>query len=104
VRARLNFRRSFEDSSTSSSLRVPAVCPTPTSSSPSFRYEIVCISAVIPEMAETENSKCRKSGDSEIQGAVQLGHPRMRRSYLLFLPFSKDGTVGNSRIRKDAAS
>ncbi|KYM89660.1 hypothetical protein ALC53_01972 [Atta colombica] len=59
---------SFEDSSTSSSLRVPTVHPTP---------NIVVSVRVIPEMAETENNKCRKSGDSEIQGAVQLGHPRM---------------------------
>lgn len=40
--------------------------------------------AAIPEVAETENSKCRKSDDSEIQGTVQLGHPRMRRSCYSF--------------------
>lgn len=48
------------------------------------RREIVCISQRFRMWQKLRNSKCRKSGDSEIQGTVQLGHPRMRRSYCSF--------------------
>lgn len=51
----------------------------------------LCISTVIPETAETESSKCRKSGDSEIQGAVQPGTSENAKELPSFTSSRKPG-------------